>query len=339
MPAFIQEKDFADGINRLRKYCEHSGKTTSPHSPLPGRAMLLFFTFVFLFLLLSQFLFGYLGLVVCSVLSFLLSLFICFYQKRYGLLRQLKAKLLRGEDPWELASWVPFYAGKVKLPVPRIYIVPSSKVLALALNEDSRPLLSYTRIFFKRARLATRSTTQLVLSEGLLKRLEEDEVRCVICCLLCQAQDLEKKRWKANLFRLQQFCYRFAGFLDRFFWPPYWYARKYRKKAFRGFHPFYHFFSCLLCGLSWFPLRWFYRRKHYLQQDKEAAKLLGKEDPLAEFLWKMSYFYQCEPLPFPPWQSHLFMVNPLTEKGSSRYFKVHPSVEKRIENLVGHYPL
>ncbi|RZJ24374.1 MAG: heat-shock protein, partial [Flavobacterium sp.] len=80
------------------------------------------------------------------------------------------------------------------------------------------------------------------------------------------------------------------------------------------------------------------RLSHNFQNDLQAAELLHDRFRLAEVLWKLEGLAQTQPMKAPPCSSHLFIVNP--EGYNQRLFlKSHPSIQVRLQKLMGYYPI
>jgi heat shock protein HtpX len=70
-----------------------------------------------------------------------------------------------------------------------------------------------------------------------------------------------------------------------------------------------------------------------------AARLIGQPQSLAHALWKLHSFAGAEIFDIPASNALLFVVNPMPPKTFEKHFNVHPPVEKRIEKLVGYFPI
>ena len=80
----------------------------------------------------------------------------------------------------------------------------------------------------------------------------------------------------------------------------------------------------------------FYR--FIFENDLQAAELIHDRFRLAEVLWRLEGLAQTQPLHPPPCSSHLFIVNPEGYR-QKLLFKSHPSIEVRLQKLMGYYPI
>ena len=110
----------------------------------------------------------------------------------------------------------------------------------------------------------------------------------------------------------------------------------------------YNIASCLsgilsstifLQPLAWLILKLCTPPSNYFQTDKLASSYLKEPKDLATTLWKINSYMQAHPSEFNWWLSPLFIVNPLTKNNWFRYLNLQPSVEKRIEKLMGKFPI
>ena len=110
----------------------------------------------------------------------------------------------------------------------------------------------------------------------------------------------------------------------------------------------YNIASCLsallsstifLKPLAWLTLKLCAPSSSYFQTDKLASSYLNTPKDLATTLWKLEAYIQAQPSNFNWWLNPLFIVSPLTGNNWSRYLRVQPDVEERIEKLMGRFPI
>ncbi len=97
--------------------------------------------------------------------------------------------------------------------------------------------------------------------------------------------------------------------------------------------------TLVLAPLGWLIFKLCIRPQHYLKTDQLATGYLGDSKILATTLWKLNSYAQVQSLDTPWWLSPLFIVAPLTSRSWTRYFSSQPPMKKRIEKLVGHFPI
>ncbi len=87
------------------------------------------------------------------------------------------------------------------------------------------------------------------------------------------------------------------------------------------------------------PIHLSVAESHYYAADALGAKLTGSPQPLAQALWKLHSYAGSDTTAIPASTGHIFIVNPLHGGKVYKPFVVHPPVEKRIEKLVGYFPI
>jgi heat shock protein HtpX len=230
----------------------------------------------------------------------------------YGDLRTLHlfaCRRLEGQDPWNLAITIQKLASQARVPVPMIYIVehPTPQAFSIGRNWTS---------------------AKICLTRGLLDLFGPDEIAAVLAVELTRIQRLD-------IFSFQVACavsdslFLFAEILDRAIGLVVGSGSTRRPRL----------ASRLLMPLAALAVRLTVSPTNYLYADKKAAEWLHDANGLARVLWKLTSYAATQPLTIPPTMAHLFIVNPLTGQGRHQYFHVQPTIQQRIEFLVGYYPL
>jgi Zn-dependent protease with chaperone function len=108
-----------------------------------------------------------------------------------------------------------------------------------------------------------------------------------------------------------------------------------------GFYKKPHFFHISSAFLLRTVNQLIVSKNSFSLADKEASIWLGSPKQLAVVIWKLNSFAKTSDENMPIGCSHLFIVNPLAQsrKLEDRLFQIHPPIDKRIQNLVGYYPL
>jgi heat shock protein HtpX len=86
-------------------------------------------------------------------------------------------------------------------------------------------------------------------------------------------------------------------------------------------------------------LRLVIRRSSTLLCDTQAGATFGDVGTLAQALTKLDAYNKTLPLDVNLAEAALFVVDPLAKHGWSSWASVQPSIEDRVRNLVGRYPL
>lgn len=249
------------------------------------------------------------GLMLGWALAISLVSFIYFYG-RVRTLRGCPWFELEGQDAWGLLDIVAELAREAKISPPRVYVIDLPTALSCSLG-----------------RSWGRST--IAISRGLLERMPREDVRAVVA--------FELARLHAHDSFSLGLAIAVAGAL---MFPSRLTERLSKLKSLRGGLNFLHRWVCLvtshLANISVSPI---ITRGDFFQVDQSASAYLQSPQKLAEVLWKLDSLSQTSPFALNPALAHLFIVNPLTKQSFFRYFRRQPRVEKRIERLVGYFPI
>lgn len=219
--------------------------------------------------------------------------------------RSLDGQPLVGNDAWGLLKTVNELSEELHVPAPKIFLIKSK----------SAQIFAYAK---------TRKQTRLFISEGMLELLTPRQRRAVITYQMIAIRQSYTilNYWAAAVldlfFRIGRACERAFAFV--FGWAP--------------------------ALAAWFisPGLWFLRTtllgaRDFHKLDIETARALDNPEDLAQALWKLESYAQTRPWPEPWIFAHMCMVSPLTSRGSFSLTRVHPTLQTRIKNLVGRYPL
>jgi Zn-dependent protease with chaperone function len=88
-----------------------------------------------------------------------------------------------------------------------------------------------------------------------------------------------------------------------------------------------------------FILRISLRPSLYSSADQLAAQLIGDPKVLAQVIWKLEAYSQTLPFRSPASAAHLFMVSPLNLRKWERFFIAQPKPHRRIQAILGYYPV
>ncbi len=247
--------------------------------------------------------------------SLTISLSIIIYIHTYAeikILRHFRGKAIEGEDPWGITSKIKKLSLSAKVRIPNALIIDTPSPQAYVFG------MSWKR-------------SHIVLTSGLLERLENKDIEAILAYCLASIQ-------RQNIFSqlvattFVSFLTSLTSFLDHIYR---WLI------GLKGEDPYFHNYPFTFC-LSPFVLlilRLIVPESQYKETDLQAANSLSSPRDLAVALWKLESYRLTLPLKTSPALAHGYVVNPLTNKGWYRYFCSHPSIQKRIENLVGHYPI
>lgn len=238
------------------------------------------------------------------LIGFLFALVINFFVFYYGdnrILAKLNATRLKGQDAWGLTEKVKHLSKKLGMPAPTIYITPHKSVSAFCVGQ-------------------TWKAGSLGFTSGLLDKLNDQELESVIAHQLCHIHNLDTFAFGVAS-TLANSIVGLGQFLDSLL--PY--------KL--------NFFMPLLSPIGWMIIKTVAVEKKFYENDLMAADLLEDRRNLGETLWRLEGLAQTKPLEIPPCTSHLFIVNPEGFKQKNLFLKSHPSIEVRLQKLMGYYPI
>ncbi len=247
------------------------------------------------------------GLLAGLFFAIILNLLIFFYGEAH-ILNLLNVRLSEGQDPWGLQPLIKDYSYRLGLKrLPRLYILEASSAVAFCIG------------------IAWRQPC-ICISEGLLKRFTEKDLRAVVAYQMSHIRRMETFGFGVTSV-IANTLVGLGQFLDQF-WPPNFFLNKKQKP-----------FLTLLSPLGWLIIRSVVRTKTFYENDGLAAELVGDRRRVAEVLWRMEGLAETQPLRIPPCTSHLFMVNPEGLEQTNLFLKFHPTMESRLLKLVGYYPI
>ncbi|MEQ1879267.1 MAG: M48 family metalloprotease, partial [Bdellovibrionia bacterium] len=179
-------------------------------------------------------------------------------------------KVMLGQDPWGLGEMVSEFSRKTRIPRPEVIVVPLKVPTALSTGRHWR-------------------SATIFVSEGLLKTLNQQELRAVI------AHEISKIK------RLDTFAQSVSSSLSGALS---WLARRLDSVFSRRSHRFEKAFE----PIALLPVHFSVGRSSYFKADELASHLIGGPHVLAQVLWKLHSYAGTEPLEIPRSTAHLFIV-------------------------------
>lgn len=225
---------------------------------------------------------------------------------------QFLGKSLQGRDPWKVQGVCKELVRKARLPMPAIKILPTDAPQALAIGRSWH-----------------RGT--LVLTQGLLDRLSQDELQAVLAYLLASI-----KRQDTFVFSIGSFLAWMALAITSFFDTLFrWILGARRQSHSLQSQLFTTLFSPIISHI----LKITAAHSNYYLIDSLAASWIDSPKSLAMAIWKLDSYSRTIPMETSPSTSHLFIVSPLNNDDWTKHFRSHPKVESRIQRLIGYYPI
>jgi heat shock protein HtpX len=273
-------------------------------------------TKVWIFILLSSLALLMVGYQVGErfglLLGFLTAVILNFFVFIYGesqVLKNYKAREVQGQDPWGLSERIAKYAEHVGIAVPSVYIVPLKTETAFCVIQS-----------WKKGALA--------VSTSLLRNFSPEDLEAVLAFQVCQLKKMDSFRIGIASTVANALVGLGTG-LDHF-WPPNYFLLAHQKQR-----PFLK----TLSPLGWGLVKLANPYHHVYDNDLHAAELIHDRFRLAEVLWRLEGLAQTQPLTAPPCTTHLFIVNPEGYTRSNLLLKSHPSIQVRLQKLMGYYPI
>lgn len=288
-------------------FCQNDDMTN------PAKVWALLIALSISFLALGHSFFGrpglFFGLLIALGINFLV---FAFGDSR--LVSFFKGRAVRGQDGWGLIEKIAVFAHKASIPQPTLFIIPLQTPTAFALGH-------------------TWHNSAIVLSQGLIDRLSDEEVESVLALEIAKIKSLDT--FASGVTHVLGYALLGLGRWLDYLWIANFFSRK------NGVH--FRPFSSLFYPFAWVLIRLTISPQALLLNDTVAAQLIGDARRLAETLWKLESYATTRPFPTLPLSHHLFVVSPLSNTGPNvnrkNWFTIQPLVEQRIRNLVGYYPI
>lgn len=258
------------------------------------------------FLIVGSQLMGRLGLFIglFSAVTFHTLLFV------WGeglVLSRFKLEPLKGRDPWGLNQKCLNWCQENQMPLPELMI----------LNVDLPTAFSFEAPWRK---------PLIALSKGLLKNFKQNELEAVLAYQISHLKNRQNLRSTVCLM-LANSLSRLAEKLDHLWIPSLVFEKKQKP------------FLFLLSPLISLFVHLSQAQQSQMTADLNAAHLISSRDLLGQVLWKLEGWALTHPMDVPPATSQLFIVNPERIRQKNTLLQFHPPLQRRLEKLVGYYPI
>jgi heat shock protein HtpX len=221
-------------------------------------------------------------------------------------LKMSRARPLEPGEARDLVADVEDLAQRARIPVPRLYLIPSQQPNAFATGRSP-----------KRSAVA--------VTEGLLALMPRDQVRGVIAHELAHIRNRDVLVTTiaamigaaiSAVANFLQFQWLFGGDDND------------SPLGFVG-----TLAAVLIAPIAAMLLQFAVSRQREFLADATAAELLGTGRPLADALGTLQRGVDVLPMEVNPASASLYIVNPLTGGGMASLFSTHPPIPARIERL------
>jgi heat shock protein HtpX len=222
-------------------------------------------------------------------------------------LKMSRARPLEPGEARDLAADVEDLAQRARIPVPRLYLIPSQQPNAFATGRSPKH-------------------SAVAVTEGLLALMPRDQVRGVIAHELAHIKNRDVLVTTiaamigaaiSAVAHFLQFQWLFGGDDDD------------SPLGIVG-----TLAAVLIAPIAAMLLQFAVSRQREYLADATAAELLGTGRPLADALGTLQRGVEVLPMEVNPATASLYIVNPLTGGGMSALFSTHPPIAARIERLV-----
>ncbi|MEE8558697.1 MAG: zinc metalloprotease HtpX [Myxococcota bacterium] len=223
-------------------------------------------------------------------------------------LRMYKAREVSEADAPELYSIVADLTQRARMPMPRVYVIPSPALNAFATGRNPEH-------------------AAIAVTDGILGVLDRSELTGVL------AHELSHVRHRDIL--IGSVAATIAGAIAFMASMARWSALfgGFSRDNDRGGNLIVVILVGIVAGVAATVIRLAISRSREFEADAGAARLLGDPTPLITGLQKLEAGAQQVPLNANPATAHMFIVNPLRGGRMARMFSTHPSTEERIRRL------
>lgn len=199
-------------------------------------------------------------------------------------------------------------AGRARIPMPRVYLIPADTPNAFATGRNPQH-------------------AAIAVTEGIMRILDEDEIEGVLAHELAHVANRDVL--------ISTIAATLAGAITYLAHMAQWSAMfgGHRDDEEGGANPFAAILLAVLAPLAALLVQMAVSRAREFQADASGAHYAGRTWGLAKALEKLQVANQVAPMGASPATAHLFIVNPLSGQALMRLFSTHPPLEERIARL------
>jgi len=265
-------------------------------------------------LVIGQYLGGQNGMILALVFAGVMNFVSYFFSDKIALSMYRAQPVTREELP-RVYQVVERLAGRMGIPVPKVYVIPSDSPNAFATGRNPQH-------------------ASVAVTQGILNLLNDEELEGVLAHELghVRNRDILISSIAATLAGAITVIARMAGYAAMF--------GGYRGSddRERGGGAFGALFMMILAPIAAMLIQLAVSRSREYAADDTGAHLTGNPYALASALRKLDEYSRRVPLPATPSTAHLFIVAPFLGMGGlnlASLFSTHPPIAKRIERLTG----
>jgi heat shock protein HtpX len=272
-------------------------------------------TQVWLFVILTSLVFLILGSQIASRMGLFIGLFVAvtfhtliFIWGEGLILKRFKLQPMKGRDAWGLNEKRDQWLAESKMgSAPGLWILDQELPTAFSFEAPwKKPMIAF--------------------SSGLLKNFSKPEIEAVLAHQMCHLQTRQNLKSTVSLMianTLSRMCHH----LDHLWIPSLVFEKKQKP------------FLFLMSPLIYFLVELSQSQQNQMAADLNAAHLVESRELLGQVLWKLEGWALTHPMDVPAATSQLFIVNPERIRQKNTLLQFHPPLQKRLEKLVGYYPI
>jgi len=244
------------------------------------------------------------GIAVFLAIAVAFNFAMFWFSDRIALRMSRARPLATGEAP-DLAADVEDLAARARIPVPRLYLIPSQQPNAFATGRS--PKHSAVAVTEGLITLMPREQVRGVLAHELAHIRNRDVLVTTIAAMIGAAI--------AAIANFLQFQWLFGGDDDS------------------PLGAIGSIVAILVAPVAAMMLQFAVSRQREFLADATAAELLGEGRPLADALATLERGVEVLPMPVNPATASLYIASPLSRGGVSSLFSTHPPIPVRIARL------
>jgi len=245
------------------------------------------------------------GILVFLVIAVAFNFAMFWFSDRIALKMSRARPLEPGEAP-DLVADVEDISARARIPVPRLYLIPSQQPNAFATGRS--PQHSAVAVTEGLVALMPREQVRGVLAHELAHIRNRDVLVTTIAAMIGAAI--------AAIANFLQFQWLFGGDDDD-----------------SPLGAIGSIVAILVAPVAAMMLQFAISRQREFLADATAAELLGEGRPLAEALGTLQRGVEALPMPVNPATASLYIANPLGRGGVASLFSTHPPIPVRIARL------
>jgi len=249
------------------------------------------------------------GLIMAFGFAIILNFFSFWFSDKLAI-KMTKSRPLTEEEAPKLHKIIKDLSDKAGLPMPKVYVTPSSQPNAFATGRNPK-------------------NSAVALTEGIIRLLDKDELEGVIAHELSHIKN--RDTLISTLAAVMAGALAFMARMGRF--RMLFGGRRSRSGG--GLAVLVQILAIIFAPLAALIVKMAISRTREYKADETAAGITGNPDGLANALRKMERQAKGNPMEINEATSHMFIINPFSGEGMSKLFSTHPATEDRIAKLEG----